>query len=592
MQRVRPFVFAVLLLVVHAVAAAVPTAAAARLHKLFADDWEWNLRDQPERASQLGDLRFADRLTDYTPAAQQARRAHLRHSDARLRAIDRKALGRDDRLSYDLYRYETDLWLAFDALHGDDGVGEDWTLVGHLDGIHLRFSEAVANTRFDNAEAYRQYLARLAALPRQIGQVTAIARKSLAAGWVLPRITVEAVPGQLDLIAGDTIEGGSWYAPFKSMPPTIAAAEADALRGKGRALLGESVRPALAAFRRFIAEEYLPKARDGIAASELPHGKAYYTLLMRLMTSLPDPDAAQIHATGKREVARIHAAIDSIARAQGFEGGAVAFIRAVRAQPDQYYASGDELLAAYGALGKRIDPMMPTLFAELPRMPWGVVAAPPEQAGQAAYYRPGAADGSRAAFFVVDTSSPQTSAKFEMTAYLLHEAIPGHHLQLARAGELTNLPDFRRHAWYTAYGEGWALYAESLGEDLGLYADPLARLGRHTFEAWRAARLVVDTGIHALGWSRQQAIEYMSEATGAPANEVTAEIDRYIVWPGQALAYKIGEMTIQRLRREAAAALGARFDLRRFHNLLLDAGPLPLAVLERRVQDWVARGGR
>ena len=580
-----------LMRVVQTAVAAAPNAASARLHKLFAEDWEWNLRDQPTWASQLGDLRFADRLTDFSPAALAARRKHLKQTDSRLRAIDRAALGTEDRLSYDLFRYETDLWLAFDALHGDDGIGENWGLVGHLDGIHLGFSEAMATTRFDDAAAYRNYLARLSALPRQFDQAIALSRKALDAGWILPRVTVEAVPTQLDQIAGDTVEAGSWYAPFRAMPASMPPAEAERLRSAGRALLAETVRPALAALRRFVTDEYLPRARTSIAASDLPGGRAYYALQMRLMTTLPGQTPEAVHATGKAEIARIHEGIAAIARAQGFAGSPASFVRSVRARPDQHFASGDEVLAAYGALGKRVDPLMPKLFVELPRLPWGVVAAPPEQAGQAAYYRSGAADGSRAGYFVVDTADPTSTAKFEMTALLLHEAVPGHHLQTTRAAELKNLPEFRRHAWYTAYGEGWALYAESLGEDLELYADPMQRLGRHTFEAWRAARLVVDTGIHAMGWSRQQAIDYLAEATGADAAEVSAEVDRYIVWPGQALGYKIGELTLLRLRREAAAALGAKFDLRRFHNVVLDAGPLPLALLERRVKDWVARGG-
>lgn len=556
------------------------------LARLLDADWRFQLSEHPTWATSLGEHRYDDRLTDYSPAALARRKRQVHQLERALRRIDRRRLNENDRLSYDLLRDRASQDLRMLEIVETSGVGEHWDLVGYLDGLHIAFSGAIATFRFENANDYRNYLARLAAMPRQIEQATQLARQGLASGWSMPRVTLSRVGPQIDALIGNQIEAHSWYRPFARMPGQVGAAEAAQMRTEAQRVLRDEVNPALRRLQIFVAEEYAPKARTSIAASDLPNGRAYYAARVARMTStLLSPE--QIHEIGLGEVARITARMDAIARAQGYSGKGTDFLKAVRARPDQYFATPAEALAGYEAVGKRVDPLMATMFRTLPRTPWGVRAASPEERGGSAHYVAGAPDGSRAGYFVVDVSDPKGAPKFEMTALVLHEGVPGHHLQGARAAELESLPQFRRHAWDTAYGEGWALYAEALGEELGLYATPLELLGRYSYELWRAARLVLDTGIHAKGWSREQAMAYLAELSGESDFEVANAIDRYILWPGQALGYKIGELTIQRLRREASAALGGRFDLRDFHNLLLDAGPLPLSLLERRVRDWV-----
>lgn len=565
--------------------------AGRALHELFKSDWEWQMQQFPTYASALGDHRFDDRLTDYSSAALAARIRHSVDTDRALHQIKRPALNAQDAVSYDLFRLDLDETLSLQKLYDKTGVNDSWTIINHLDGPHLAFSQMMASSRFDTVADYRNYLARLRAFGRQSAQAIAITRDALARGWSQPRVTLERVPGQIDRLLGKSTEDCSWHTPFEHLPPSIKPSERAALLNDAQAVFRADVVPALQTLKHFVADELIPAARTEIAASTLPGGPDYYRQRVRQMTTT-EMSPEEIHRIGLGEVARISGAMDDLAKREGFAGNGVEFIKSVRQRPDQYYASGDELVAAYGALGKKVDPLIAGIVKEMPRLPWGVRAAPPEETGNSAYYLPGAADGSRAAFFIVDASSPQTSPKFEMAALLLHEAVPGHHLQNARAAELKNLPDFRRHAWYVAYGEGWALYAESLGEELGLYEQPLPLLGRYSYEIWRAARLVVDTGMHAKGWSRQQAIDYMVAATGSDVDEITSEIDRYIVWPGQALGYKLGELTIKRLRAKAERALGEKFDRRAFHSMVIDAGALPLSVLEKRTDVWIAGGGR
>jgi uncharacterized protein (DUF885 family) len=320
----------------------------------------------------------------------------------------------------------------------------------------------------------------------------------------------------------------------------------------------------------------------------LPDGEAFYQYQIRRYTTLP-LTAREIHETGLREVARIRLAMDSVQRQVGFTGSFAEFLTFLRTDPRFYYTSEDDLLEGYRDIAKRIDGELPRLFAVLPRTPYGVRKIPDYAAPSqtTAYYLPGASDGSRAGFFFANTYKLETRPRYEMEALTIHEAMPGHHLQIARAQELTGLPAFRRNAGYTAYVEGWGLYSESLGPALGLYTDPYSRFGQLTYEMWRACRLVIDTGIHAFGWSRDSAIAYLLDHAAKTPQDAAVEIDRYIVWPGQALAYKVGELTLQRLRRTAESTLGSRFDIRTFHNALLDNGPLPLPVLEREMDTWL-----
>jgi uncharacterized protein (DUF885 family) len=336
-------------------------------------------------------------------------------------------------------------------------------------------------------------------------------------------------------------------------------------------------------------DEYLPAARKDISAASLPKGAAFYQYAIRRHTTT-GLSAKEIHETGLREVERIRREMSDIIRQVNFMESFQEFLNFLRTDPRFYYTKAEDLVEDYRDICKRADARLPELFAELPRNPYGVEVIPDYEAPAqtTAYYQPGAADGSRAGFYMVNTYRLDTRPKYEMEALSLHEAVPGHHTQISRAQELGTLPDFRRNAGYTAYVEGWALYAESLGSDMGFYKDPYSKFGQLTYEMWRACRLVVDTGMHAMGWSRERAINFMKENSAKTENDIVVEIDRYIVWPGQALAYKLGELKIKELRARAKSELGDRFDLRRFHNALLDDGPLPLDVLEQRINLWIA----
>jgi uncharacterized protein (DUF885 family) len=360
------------------------------------------------------------------------------------------------------------------------------------------------------------------------------------------------------------------------------------LTARGREAISGSIIPALKTLHQFFAKTYLPSCRQEIAASGLPGGPAYYEAQVRLLTTT-DLSPREIHEIGKREVARIRKAMEDIIAKSGFSGSILEFVKFLRSDPRFAPLPTEDVLPGFRDIAKRVDPELPKLFAELPRTPYGIREIPAFRGQTAAHYTPGAPDGSRAGYFNANTLKGTTRPRHEMEALLLHESVPGHHLQIARAQELKDLPDFRRNAFYNAFIEGWALYAESLGEDLGLYNDPYSKFGRLQGEMLRACRLVVDTGMHSLNWTRQQAIDFMNENTGVSDSFVVAEVDRYIVWPGQALGYKIGELKIKQLRAKAASALGASFDLRKFHNALIDDGALPLDLLERRIDEWIKK---
>jgi uncharacterized protein (DUF885 family) len=377
------------------------------------------------------------------------------------------------------------------------------------------------------------------------------------------------------------------YAPFRRFPAAVPQEERSRLEEAGRAVLGQRVHPAFAEFRQFVEAKYLPACREELSASTLPGGKAYYQMLVASMTTT-DLTAQEIHDIGKREVARIRAEMDRVIVSTGFKGSFAEFLDFIRKDPRFYHVTAEGMLMHYRDIAKRADAELPKLFAELPRLPYGVRPMDALEGDNAEHYSRGALDGSRAGFFEANTNNLSRRPKYDMEAVLLHEAVPGHHLQIARAQELKGLPSFRRAAGYVAYSEGWALYAESLGGEMGMYGDPYSKFGQLSTEMWRACRLVVDTGLHAFGWSRERSIRYLADNAGIQESAAIAETDRYILNPGQALGYKIGELRIKALRAKAQQALGERFDLRRFHNAVLDDGALPLTLLEKRIDEWIA----
>ncbi len=404
-----------------------------------------------------------------------------------------------------------------------------------------------------------------------------------------PAVPMRTAPAQIEgQIVTDPAKS-PLYKPFEEMAKEVPETDRVRLAEAARRRIADEVLPALKKLHAFVKDTYLPAARKDIAAVKFPDGEAYYQYSARRQTTT-ELTPKEIHEIGKREVAHIRKEMEAIIQRVGFKGTFQEFLTFLRTDPRFYYTKPEELVTAYRDISKQLDLQLPKFFAELPRTPYGVREIPDYEAPAqtTAYYQAGAADGSRAGVYWVNTYKLETRPKYEMEALSIHEAVPGHHLQISRAQELKDLPDFRRNGGYTAYVEGSALYTESLGADMGFYTDPYSKFGQLTYEMWRAVRLVVDTGMHSLGMTRQQAIDLMKDNTAKTENDIVVEINRYIVWPGQALAYKLGELKIKELRARAERELGAGFDLRRFHNAVLDDGPLPLDVLEKRVVEWIA----
>jgi uncharacterized protein (DUF885 family) len=508
---------------------------------------------------------------------------------AELGRYDPRTLSTQDRISRELALESLTINARENVFYGDLPFGADadgWMPVSPMHGPQQTFSYLVQATRFQTARDYDNYLKRLAAIPAQLRQQEAIMRAGMKSGWVPPRAAMQLVPEMFAHYAGADVTATPFWKPLAEFPPDVRAEDRARIAESGKRVLAEKVHPAFAAFKRFLEDEYIPASANDLAASKLPGGAAYYALRVRENTTLP-LEAQAIHDTGKKEVARIHVAMDEVMASTGFKGTFVEFIRFLRSDPRFFFKTPEARLAAYRDIGKRADAELPKLFAELPRLPYGVRPMDASEGDNADHYSPGALDGSRAGFFDANVNNLANRPSHEMESTLLHEAVPGHHLQGSRALELKNLPTFRRSSWYVAYGEGWALYAESLGYEMGFYKDPYQHYGALMGEMLRACRLVVDTGIHSLGWSREQAIEYLEGNSGVAHDFAAAEVDRYIVWSGQALGYKIGELKIKELRARAKAALGERFDIRRFHNALLDDGALTLTVLEARIDEWI-----
>jgi uncharacterized protein (DUF885 family) len=438
-------------------------------------------------------------------------------------------------------------------------------------------------------QGYEDIAARLEAVPALVDQIIVRMKEGVRLGITPPRITLRDVPQQiLSQIVDDPLKSPMLKA-FTDMPETLSAADRDRLRKRATSAYTGAVVPAFRKLHRFFVEEYLPKTRETIALRDLPDGEAWYAFNARATTTTK-LTPREIHELGLSEVKRIRAEMDRVMKQAGFEGTLAQFAAFLRTDPRFFFASREDLLSAYRDICKRADPELPKLFGRLPRLTYGVAPVPSyaEKSQTTAYYEGGSLRTGLPGTFFANTYDLKSRPKWEMEALSLHEAVPGHHLQIAIAQELENVPDFRRHAGYTAYVEGWGLYSESLGSEMGFYKDPYARFGQLTYEMWRAIRLVVDTGMHSLGWSRQQAIDFFKENSSKAEHDIVVEIDRYIVWPGQALGYKIGQLKIRELREYAAKELGAEFDVRAFHDEVLGAGALPLDVLDARIKGWVA----
>jgi uncharacterized protein (DUF885 family) len=574
-----------------AVDAQVPSAngATSEARALFDEQWQWTLREFPEYATFLGDHRYDDRLTDQSSAAVARRRAARAGFIDRAGKIDVDGLDAADRVSLRIFRYQLERMAALDKLCAPVSCTFDgfWSPVTQFDGPQFDVPQLVNATRFASVADYEAYIRRLEALPVQLDQTIARMETAMKLGWMPAKIAIARVPGQLDAQLDPDPVKNPEYAPFQKFPADVSPADRERLSAAGQRAIKDRVMPAFQRLRDFYVQRYLPAASASIAASDLPPGRSYYEAMVALFTTTR-MSVQEVHDLGLSEVARIGKEMDATVAASGFKGTRAEFQNSIRVDPRFLYTNAEDLLAGYRDIGKRADAQLPLLFAELPRLPYGIRAMRPEEGENAEHYSRGAADGSRAGYFEANVKTLSRRPKWEMETLLLHEAVPGHHLQIARAQEMKNLPDFRRNAFFVAYLEGWALYAESLGYEMGFYADPYSKFGNQSAEMHRAARLVVDTGLHAFGWTRERAIAYLEDNAALSPAFAEAEVDRYIVLPGQATAYKIGELKIKALRARARAALGDKFDLRRFHNALIDNGALPLDVLDEQINEWIA----
>ncbi len=564
-------------------AVSVRADATTDFHALLDEAWEYRMQSFPLFASNLGDRRYNKRWTDRSLDAIEARHERTREFLERLYAIDRGALSDSDRINHELFRRELTEDIDF---HRFRGYLMPFSHRGGVQTLDDRTRGIPQQTLAD----YEDWLERMSQIDTVIEQTIDLAERGRREGLVLPKILMQRIPDQIATQLVETGTDSPFYEFFEELPPSIAEADQARLRQQAVDIIEDTIVPAYRRLARYFERSYLPASRDSIGLSALPDGDAWYELLAKSYTTTQmTPD--DIHRLGLEEVKRIRDDMQLIIDEVGFEGDFAAFLEFLRTDPQFYYDNPDDLYEAYLATSKRIDPELVKLFGKLPRMPYGVKPIPAATAPDTttAYYTRPAADGSRAGIYWVNLYRPEVRPKYEIEVLSVHEAMPGHHLQIALQQELGEMPNFRRFLGFTAFVEGWGLYSESLGYELGLYEDPYSRFGALTYEMWRAVRLVVDTGIHYKGWTRQQAIDFFKANAAKTEHDIVNEIDRYIGNPGQALAYKIGQLRILSLRRSAEAALGERFDIRAFHDELLGAGALPLDLLEQRMDAWIAR---
>jgi uncharacterized protein (DUF885 family) len=563
----------------------VPAAAAdavAKLHDLFDRDWEFRLKEDPLFATSVGRHEYDDRLPSVTPADLERQTTTTKSMLGELAAIDRSQLPAEEQVSYDIFRRQLEDRVA------DFELGEYQMPFNADSGFHTGFSRLPEEVPLATVKDYESYISRLKDWPRYVREQIELMRIGLKRGMTVPRATLEGYEGTMSAHVVDDPAKSVFWTPFEKFPPTLPETQRARLSAEGRTAIMEG---AVAGYRElldFFRKEYLPGARKTLAAAELPNGLAVYKQRIREFTTLDLPPE-EIHKIGLAEVNRISAEMDAVMKQVKFEGDFAAFLKFLRSDPRFYAKTPDELLQRAAWIAKRIDGKLPAFFKTLPRLPYTVQPVPPDIAPK---YTSGryveAPEGStQPGIYWVNIYKLESRPLYNLEALTLHEAVPGHHLQIARSRELENLPNFRRFSYISSFGEGWGLYSEWLGKEMGFYTDPYSDFGRLTYEMWRACRLVVDTGIHVMGWTRQQANDYLASHTALPLHEVETEVDRYISWPGQALAYKLGELKIKELRKRAEQALGEHFDVRQFHDVVLGSGAVPLNVLEANVDRWI-----
>jgi uncharacterized protein (DUF885 family) len=553
-----------------------------RFQEMVGISYEYTMLSRPEFATFLGDPRGQDRWSDNSVKMTRQREQDAKTFLAALENIDRDALSPTEQVNYVLLydRQKRDI-------EGQQFPNEMMPL-NQMEGVQQSIARMMAISQPKNARDYSNMIARLQKVPEVVDQTIAWMRKGMEAGITPPAVTLRDVPEQIRNQLVDEPDQSPMLGAFKQFPASVDSLQQATLKKQAEAAFSEDVAPAFEKLLAFVENEYLPAARKSIAMRDLPNGEAWYAFNVKKMTTT-DLTPEQIHQIGLSEVKRIRGEMDEIIKSSGFEGTFEEFLVFLRTDPQFYHETKEGLLREYREIAKRADPELMKLFGTLPRTPYGVIPVPSyaEKSQTTAYYQRGSVEAGRPGNFFANTYALNTRPRWEMEALTLHEAVPGHHLQLALQDELEDVPWFRRFGGYTAFVEGWGLYSESLGVEMGFYKDPYSKFGQLTYEMWRAIRLVVDTGMHHLGWSRQQAIDYFMQNAGKQEHDVTVEVDRYIVWPGQALAYKIGELKIKELRAYATDTLGEKFDIREFHDQVLGKGAVPLSVLEANIKAWV-----
>jgi uncharacterized protein (DUF885 family) len=570
--------------------AAIPTLAAAaagadepsRLHDLFKREWETRLKEDPLEATSVGRHEYDALLPSATFADLQRENGEAKAFLDELAGIDRARLSAIDQVNYDIFKRQLDNEIADFELGG-------YQMPFNADsGFHSGFSRLPEEVPLATVKDYESYISRLRAWPRYVGEQIELMRMGLKRGMSIPRATLTGYEKTISAHVVDDVAGSVFWVPFTKFPSTVPAGERDRLSREGRSAVLEGAIAGYREFLDFYLKEYAPQARATLAASDLPNGRAFYQQQIRQYTTL-DLSPEEIHQIGLGEVERISKEMDEVMRQVDFKGDRAAFLKFLRTDPRFYAKTAQELLERASFIAKKIDGKLPSEFGKLPRLPYTVKPVPDDIAPK---YTSGryveAPEGSlQSGIFWVNTYQLEGRPFYNLTALALHESVPGHHLQISLSRELGDLPEFRRYSYISAFGEGWGLYSEWLGLEMGIYDDPYSNFGRLGYEMWRACRLVVDTGVHAQGWTRQQAIDYMATRTSLPLHEVETEVDRYISWPGQALSYKLGELKIKELRKRAEKELGTGFDVRAFHDVVLGSGSIPLNVLEGNVDRWI-----
>ena len=581
-----PFLRAQKLQLSPAPAAATPASLEDRrkaLSDIFRGYWEDRLRYDPEFASALGDKRYNDQISDYSVAAVNYKLAREQRFLLLLAAIDPAGFTDQEKISQDLLmrRFELDQEAA---------EFKEWEMpLNQMGGIYADFPQLAAELSFETVKDYDDWIERLRALPTAFEQVTENMSIGMQDGRVPPKYLLKKALDQVKELASQKPEDSPLALPLKKFPAAISAADQQRIKAEMLDAIANMDLPAYLRLARFLEVSYVPAGRLKPGIDALPDGKKYYQFLVR-QTTTTDLSSDQIHQIGLDEVKKDEADMLAIAQKLGFRD-LKSFRASLKANPKLHPASAEALLDAYRGYLKPMQAKLPELFGTLPKAPFEVVPVPDFMAKTSApaYYEAGTSDGSRPGRLFIDTYNASDRNLYGVEAIAYHEGLPGHHLQISIAQELQGLPEFRKYGHYTAYTEGWGLYAERLGKDVGFYQDPYSDYGRLEADIWRAIRLVVDTGVHSDGWTREQMVQYFHDHSNIDEPSIQAEVDRYIAWPSQALAYKIGQLKILELRDRAQKALGPRFDLRAFHDQVLDSGALPLDVLEQRIDAWIAK---